>query len=73
METMIEYKSKADNAVTTGNAVLQDAEQTLKTLQGKFICNVLMHCDIIFNIQINQKYEVETEMSVGFRFRPDLP
>jgi len=33
METMTEYKSKADNAVTTGNAVLQDAEQTLKTLQ----------------------------------------
>jgi len=33
METMNQYKSKADNAVTTGNAVLQDAEQTLKTLQ----------------------------------------
>ena len=31
---MNEYKSKADNAVTTGNAVLQDAEQTLRTLQG---------------------------------------
>ena len=55
METMIEYKSKADNAVTTGNAVLQDAEQTLKTLQGKFVYNVLMHCDVISNIQINQK------------------
>ena len=49
METMNEYKSKADNAVTTGNAVLQDAEQTLKTLQGKFICNVLMHWDVILN------------------------
>ena len=54
METMNEYKSKADNAVTTGNAVLQDAEQTLKTLQGKFVYNVLMHCDVICN-KINQR------------------
>ena len=53
METMTEYKSKADNAVTTGNAVLQDAEQTLKTLQGKFICRVLIKRDVI--IQINQR------------------
>ena len=36
MANMTEYKSKADNAVTTGNSVLQDAESTLKTLQGIF-------------------------------------
>ena len=35
MASMNEYKSKAKNAVTKGNAVLQDAESTLKTLKGK--------------------------------------
>ena len=35
MANMNEFKAKANNAVTTGNAVLQDAERTLKTLQGK--------------------------------------
>ena len=49
METMNEYKSKADNAVTTGNAVLQDAEQTLKTLQGKFVCSNLLKHDVIYS------------------------
>ena len=34
MTNMNEFKTKADNAVTTGNAVLQDAERTLKTLKG---------------------------------------
>ena len=34
MANMNEFKSKANNAVTTGNAVLQDAERTLRTLQG---------------------------------------
>ena len=34
MDGVNEYKTKAENAVTTGNAVLQDAEQTLRTLQG---------------------------------------
>ena len=43
METMNQYKSKADNAVTTGNAVLQDAEQTLKTLQGICSNTVIKH------------------------------
>ena len=43
METMNQYKSKADNAVTTGNAVLQDAEQTLKTLQGICSNSVIKH------------------------------
>ena len=54
---MNEYKSKADNAVTTGNAVLQDAEQTLKTLQGKFVCNLPIQRDVILNkiIQTNQR------------------
>ena len=36
MANMNEFKSKANNAVTTGNAVLQDAERTLKTLQGRY-------------------------------------
>ena len=34
MDGVNEYKTKAENAVTTGNAVLKDAEMTLKTLQG---------------------------------------
>ena len=34
MANMDLHKSKADNAVTSGNAVLEDAQRTLKTLQG---------------------------------------
>ena len=35
MADMDLHKAKAENAVTTGNSVLQDAERTLKTLEGK--------------------------------------
>ena len=49
METMNQYKSKADNAVTTGNAVLQDAEQTLKTLQGISSSSVIKHQKNAYN------------------------
>ena len=70
---MTEYKSKADNAVTTGNAVLQDAEQTLKTLQGKFICSVLIKRDVIYYSNKSKIIKLKLNRVLIFRFRPDLP